>query len=113
LDVIVDELGLPGFRVPTPRNSAEHRSATLYRSHPPAPPQRHPTRHLTRGPEDWEPAESYGVPGQFAGIDMTAFHYERQRAKRALLLWIAVVLIVTGTVAAAAWNIGSNIGGLI
>jgi serine/threonine protein kinase, bacterial len=127
VDAIVDELGLPHFRVPAPRNSAEHMSAALSRSHqihhpaspppPPAPPhhpQRHPTRQLTRGPEDWdERVESYGVPGQFAGIDMAEFHYERQRARRALVLWIAVVLIITGMVAAAAWTVGTNIGGLI
>jgi serine/threonine-protein kinase len=123
LDAIADELGLPDFRVPAPRNSAEHMSAALYRSQrrqpagplppSPPPPPRHPTRQLTRGPEDWGPAQSYGAPGQFAGIDMTEFHYERQRARRALLFWIAVVLIVTGLVATAAWTIGTNIGGLI
>ena len=33
LDAIVDELGLPRFRVPAPRNSAQHLSAALYHSH--------------------------------------------------------------------------------
>jgi serine/threonine-protein kinase len=119
LDTIVDELHLPEFRVPAPRNSAEHASAALYRgqthqpaSPPPAPPQRHPTLRISR-PDDWDAAESRGVPRQFAGVDLTEFHYERQRAKRALLLWIAVVLIITGLVATAAWAVGSNIGGLI
>ena len=32
LDAIVDELGLPPFRVPAPRNSAQHASAALYHS---------------------------------------------------------------------------------
>src|SRR5271163_1478628 len=32
LDAIVDELALPEFRVPAPRNSAQHRSAVLHRS---------------------------------------------------------------------------------
>ena len=44
----------------------------------PAPPRQH-TRELTRGPEDWrddEPtAETYGVAGQFAGIDMDEFYW--------------------------------------
>ncbi|WP_029411739.1 protein kinase domain-containing protein, partial [Mycobacterium avium] len=31
LDAIADELALPGFRVPAPRNSALHRSAALHR----------------------------------------------------------------------------------
>ena len=32
LDAIAEELGLPPFRVPAPRNSAQHRSAVLQRS---------------------------------------------------------------------------------
>ena len=32
LDAIVDELGLPDFRVPAPRNSAQHLSAQIHRS---------------------------------------------------------------------------------
>jgi serine/threonine-protein kinase len=127
LDAIVDELALPDFRVPAPRNSAEHLSGAAYRSQtrhtgnpPPRPAQqRHPTRQLTLGPDDWhgpldrEPAESHGIPGKFAGIDMTEFYLARQRAKRAVVFWLAIVLIITGTVAAAAWTVGSNIGGLI
>ena len=123
LDAIVDELGLPEFRVPAPRNSAEHTSAALQRGRPhhetaappppPPGPPRHPTRQLTDGPGDWPAADSYGVPGQFAGIDIADFQWERQRARRAVLIWIAIVLIATGTVAAAAWTVGSNIGGLI
>jgi serine/threonine-protein kinase len=128
LDAIADELGLPDFRVPAPRQSAEHMSAVMYRSQTrpggqqPAPRplhQPHPTRHLTRGPEqwqgetDWGPAENYGVAGQFAGIDMTEFYLARQRAKRAVVVWLALVLILTGAVAAAAWSVGTNIGALI
>jgi serine/threonine protein kinase, bacterial len=150
LDAIVDDLDLPSFRVPAPRNSAEHLSAALYRSQtlghpsqvPPSPPRRHPTKQLTHGPhdwnrrtdskrrpdwdahedfdhhadwarQDWSPAENYGGPRQFAGIDMAEFDYARQKAKRALLFWIALVLAITGMVAAAAWTVGSNIGGLI
>ncbi len=68
LDAIAEELGLPDFRVPAPRNSAQHRSAALHHSRMreprPAAPQlpapaavRHSTRQLTRGPGDWaEPA---------------------------------------------------------
>ncbi|HEX9498580.1 MAG TPA: protein kinase, partial [Mycobacterium sp.] len=75
LDAIVDELGLPPFRVPAPRNSAQHTSASLYHSQsqaqhsttettarPPAPPvlaPRQHTRELTR--DDWQPNEpEYG-----------------------------------------------------
>jgi serine/threonine protein kinase, bacterial len=131
LDAIVDELGLPAFRVPAPRNSAQHMSAALYRSQTtdrrPRPPAaagvapHHPTRELTRGPDDWPPDEPHTaefeeyqpVTGQFAGIDMSEFHWARQRARRAVWFWVAAILIITGTVGATAWTIGSNLGGLI
>ncbi len=122
LEAIVDELGLPDFKVPAPRNSAQHASAALYRSEERqhattdvvAP--RRPTRELTRGPDDWSPPgdhEYRGVSKQFAGIEMSEFHWARQRAKRVLLFWVVAVLVFTGLVAVAAWTVGSNIGGLI
>ncbi len=134
LDAIVDELGLPPFRVPAPRNSAQHLSAALYHNHvqaqqattdttarPPAPPvlaPRQHTRELTR--DDWQqpsmPDENYeyqGVSGHFAGIEMSEFYWARQRAKRALLFWVIAVLTLTGLIAAGAWTIGSNIGNFI
>lgn len=123
LDAIVDQLGLPDFRVPAPRNSAQHQSAVLHRSrvsqqHAPvakAPPQH--TRELTR--EDWQPIpqgddhDSQDVSGQFAGIDLDEFYWARQRAKRVLLFWVVAVLTLTGLVAAAAWTVGSNISTLV
>ena len=126
LDAIVDDLGLPGFRVPAPRNSAQHLSAEVHRSRVgqdatidtvrPAPPRQH-TRELTRGPDDWQQdgpqPEHYRVAGQFAGIDIDEFHWARQRAKRALFFWVIAVLVLTGALAAAAWTVGSNLSGLI
>ena len=133
LDAVVGELGLPDFRVPAPRNSAQHASAALYRSQAsrhattdttarapaaPAPAPRTHTRELTRGPDDSQPhrpldREYHGVSGQFAGIELSEFHWARQRAKRVLLFWVAAVVVLTGLVAAAAWTVGSNIGGLL
>ena len=124
LDAIVDELGLPDFRVPAPRNSAQHLSASLHRSRvsqqraaaPVAAPRQH-TRELTR--DDLQPVspdddlEYQGVSGQFAGIDIDEFHWARQRAKRVLLFWVVAVLTLTGLVAAAAWTVGSNLPNLI
>ncbi len=126
LDEIVDELGLPDFRVPSPRDSAQHLSATLHHNRVsqhattdtvrPAPPRRH-TRQLTRGPDDWQPQEAepeyHVVAGQFAGIEMSEFYWARQRAKRVLLFWVLFVLVLTGAVAVAAWAVGSNLAGLI
>lgn len=78
LDAIADELALPDFSVPAPRNSAQHRSAALQHSRtdqrpgtaqqpgpPPSAPVRQPTRQLTRGPGEW-PREQQPAP---AGAD--------------------------------------------
>lgn len=139
LDAIADELGLPDFQVPAPRNSAQHRSAALHHSRmsqrrataqqprPPVnAPVRRPTRQLTRGPQDWsEPArppepdyepdeyEYQPVSGEFAGIAMSEFVWERQHARRMVLVWVAVVLALTGLAATVAWTIGSNLNGLV
>ena len=134
LDAIAEELGLPNFRVPAPRNSAQHRSAALQRSQtaqrpePPGPaPVRQPTRQMTRGPEDWpEPVrpaqtedededdyEYESVAGEFAGIPISEFVWARQRNRRMVLVWVALVLAITGLVATAAWTIGSNLSGLL
>jgi serine/threonine-protein kinase len=126
LEAIVDELGLPDFRVPAPRDSAQHLSAQVHRDGTgqdkvtdtagPAQPRRH-TRQLTRGPEDWQddgPSdETYGVAAQFAGIDFDDFYWARQRAKRALFFWVVAVLVLTGALTAAAWTLGSNLSGLL
>jgi serine/threonine-protein kinase len=130
VDAIVEELGLPAFRVPAPRNSAQHLSAALHHSQSPAqqattettartpaaPPvlaPRQHTRELTR--DDWQPQEpEYApVPGQFAGIDLDEFYWVRQRAKRALLFWVVAVLTLTGLIAAAAWTLGGNLINLV
>ncbi len=83
LQEIVDDLGLPAFRVPAPRQSAQHLAATRVHdlhedlhepdqrhaeaatvvtaaplvspSAPPAPAPRQPTREITRDQHDWAP----------------------------------------------------------
>ncbi len=133
---IVAELGLPAFRVPAPRNSAQHLAATRVHSRqapppemtsPPAPQPAHPpvpprqlTRELTRD-QDWAPVpadsgeytEYPSAATRFAGIEMSEFYWAQQRAKRALAFWVIAVLTFTGLVAAAAWTLGSNIAALI
>ncbi|HTX96568.1 MAG TPA: protein kinase [Mycobacterium sp.] len=120
LDAIAEELALPEFWVPAPRNSALHRSAALHQA-----PVRRPTRQLTRGPGDWsEPERSVQsdsepdddeyrpVTGEFAGIPIAEFALARQHGRRLVLIWVALVLAITGLVATAAWTIGSNLNGL-
>jgi serine/threonine-protein kinase len=140
LNAIAEELALPDFRVPTPRNSAQHRSAALQRSRttqrpaavqqpePTGPaPMRQPTRQMTRGPEDWsepkrpaqtddEPGDDYEyepVAGEFAGIPISEFVWARQHRRRMVLVWVALVLAITGLIATAAWTVGSNLDGLL
>ncbi|NTY63571.1 protein kinase domain-containing protein [Mycolicibacterium sphagni] len=135
LDAISNELALPKFRVPAPKNSAQHAAATAFHSRPtddyraappapapppvppPAPGVKNPTRQLIRDPQDWQPTpiedENVEAPSQFAGIDIGEFAWERQRARRSLVFWVLIVLLLTGGVAAAGWMLGSNLGALI
>jgi serine/threonine-protein kinase len=83
---------------------------------------------LTRGPGDWSEStrrdqpesepdhddhEYEPVSGQFAGIAMSEFIWARQHARRMVLIWVAVVVALTGLVATAAWTVGSNLSGLL
>lgn len=125
LDAIAEELDLPFFQVPAPRESAQHRSAALHHrveQQTTGPltgktPVRHPTRQLSR---DWADerevaaeTEKSAAPKLFAGIEMSQFVWERQHAQRMVLIWIAVVLAITGLVATVAWTIGSNLSALL
>lgn len=130
LDAIVKELGLPHFRVPVPRSSALHDSVTT----PTAP---HRASHIT---ENFD-APTAGAPPsrqtkafarveiaasetqhdnddqppgrRFAGIELTEFHWARQRAKRVLFFWIVATLTLAGLAAAGAWTLGSNLSTLL
>ncbi|BBY15399.1 serine/threonine protein kinase [Mycolicibacterium litorale] len=122
LEEIAEELRLPTFRVPAPRNSAQHASAVLYHSRlpdqqattdttvrPPAPaPPRQHTRVFTR-----DSGEIAYPASQFAGVDIDEFYWARQRAKRALLFWVIAVVTLAGLLAAAAWTLGSNLQNLL
>lgn len=114
LDAIVHELGLPPFRVPAPRNSAQHASAALHHSRhaPPAPPPPQHTREFTR--DDIAPEPEYQpATNRFAGIDLDEFYWARQRARRAGWFWFLTVLTLTGLIAAGAWTLGTNISVLL
>ena len=133
LDAIAEELALPPFRVPAPRNSAQHAAATVVHNRQPdrgpaaGPPVRTPTRQLNRGSEPWQ-ASDPGVadvdgddqnveypfpPRQFAGIDIEEFGWARQRSRRLLAFWILAVGVLTGLVAVAGWTVGTNLDGLL
>ncbi|MEO8813802.1 MAG: protein kinase [Mycobacterium sp.] len=115
LDMIAEQLALPAFRVPAPRNSAAHLCTPTSAATDGAGPR--PTLQLNREPPDWaadDPEPQYHVvPGQFAGIGLTEFALARQHARRMVLIWLAVVFAATGLVAATAWTLGNNVSGLL
>lgn len=128
LEEVVDKLGLPPFRVPAPRNSAQHVASADYESraiedhttaaNAPAAPQqpivapRQHTREMTRGPEDWQ-REGRSAPGKFAGLEIDDLEWARQRSRRVVLFWTVAILTLTGLVAAGAWTLGTNLQGLM
>lgn len=137
LDAIAEELALPQFRVPAPRNSAQHAAATAVHSRqpdrgpaaaPPVPtPAPTPTRQLTRGPQQWQPAapsasgvddqdevaEYLDPPRQFAGINIEEFGWARQRSSRLMAFWMLTVGVLTGLMAIAGWTLGTNLDALL
>ena len=108
LETIAEDLALPNFRVPAPRNSAKQAAG---------PPARNPTRRFTGDPQDQPPvrefAENPPPPRQFAGIDIEEFTWARQRMRRAVAFWVLTVLVLTGLLAIAGWTLGANFDSLI
>lgn len=80
----------------------------------PRPMVPNPTRMMDPVPAtyddrfDSEPDDS----AYFADIDDSDFRYERQQSRRAIFMWLVIVLIVTSSVAAGCWSLGANITNL-
>jgi serine/threonine protein kinase, bacterial len=53
------------------------------------------------------------VTGEFAGIALSEFAVARQNGRRMVLVWVALVLAITGMVATAGWTLGSHLTGLL
>nr|WP_078311852.1 MULTISPECIES: protein kinase [unclassified Mycobacterium] len=49
----------------------------------------------------------------FADIDDSDYRYERQQSRRAIFMWLVIVLIITSSVAAGCWSLGANITNLL
>lgn len=140
---VIDELGLPAFRVPAPKQSAQHRAATAFHNrslgdrstdrhsdvgatdrHPhlpdaPPPDPRRDTRVFSpaelplASESSHDDSEYQPVTGQFAGIGLEEFHWARQRSKRVLAAWVVVLLVLAGLLAIGAWTLGNNLPNLI
>ncbi|MCV7194215.1 protein kinase domain-containing protein [Mycolicibacterium brumae] len=139
LDAIATELALPAFRVPTPSRPDRGTVAAPPRLSPPAAPApvRNPTRALPRDPDEHETvrhpraveataiaedgfgfdadqrdAESDYPPAQFAGVEMSAFVWDRHRQRRNLLVAVLVVGLLTAGAALGGWTLGAHLPGL-
>lgn len=132
LDTIAQELDLPYFRVPAPKNSAAHSTAsTASGSHgmhdttaavsrhtkvftrDELPDAEHGPDHGSGDPEEFDDAEYGSGTGRFAGIDLEQFYWARQRARRVLLFWVIAVITAAGLAAAGAWTLGANLPNLL
>jgi serine/threonine-protein kinase len=114
VDAITEKLALPPFRVPAPRNSAQHVAAPSRGHEPVAPPRQ--TLHMTRAPQDWvdDTDTHYDlVTGQFGGVELSRFVLERQHARRMVVIWLAVLFAFTTVIAALAWTLGNNLSALL
>lgn len=114
VDAITEKLALPPFRVPAPRNSAQHVAAPPRGHEPVAPPRQ--TLHMTRAPQGWvdDTDTHYDlVTGQFGGVELSRFVLERQHARRMVVIWLAVLFAFTTVIAALAWTLGNNLSALL
>ena len=126
LDAIVDELGLPHFRVPAPRNSALHNSAIVSTGHQHFSQKTEAlgrpsnvssvsqqTRAFTRAelppPAPRHELEYQPPAARFAGIELAEFDWARQRSKRVLFFWVVAAITLAGLAAAGGWTLGSNL----
>jgi serine/threonine-protein kinase len=91
-----------------------------------ARPAPNPTRQFTREPGESDSAapappdafdetddEYVGHSGEFAGISLDEFVWARQHGRRMVLIWMAVVVTLTGLVATAGWTIGVHLSTLL
>lgn len=128
LRAIAAQLQLPAYRVPAPKESAEHLSAA-YRAVTPPPrpeprpaPERHtpqPTQHTrvvtapqpTSDDYDYRPAPGYGPVEQHSqALHQPAPPYhgvdDRRRSRRTTWLWVAIVALLTLVVGVGGWWLG-------
>ena len=70
-------------------------------------------RNADEAPPGRSGNETHSAPRQFAGIDIEEFLWARQRSRRAVAVWVLIVLLLDGMVAAGAWTVGVNLPGLL
>ncbi|MGL4305340.1 MAG: protein kinase domain-containing protein [Mycobacteriaceae bacterium] len=121
---IAEELRLPSFRVPTPKNSAEHQSAQDLRTvHFQAEPVRTKVEsqsvfiHQTRVEGKTEAQSEFSVCKSEPDQPEThhqhnhneQFILQQQKSRRQLIFWLSALLILSALVTAAGWWLGSQL----
>ncbi|WP_433193484.1 Stk1 family PASTA domain-containing Ser/Thr kinase [Nocardia sp. CA-107356] len=120
-------LNLPPYRVPAPQESAEHLSASYQvatpnqqqarAAAPPIPPPVQHTKVVTAArprvpdypPNDYGPPNSYGPGDQFPpshSPQPSPFADDRLKSRRTVLLWVAIVAVLTLLVGIGGWWLG-------
>ncbi|MFA4083871.1 protein kinase domain-containing protein [Mycobacteroides salmoniphilum] len=83
-------------------------------SAPPRPRVPNPTRMMDPVPAyDPEFEDEPDDSAFFADVDDSDYRYERQQSRRAIFMWLVIVLIITTSVAAGCWSLGANITNLL
>ncbi len=129
LEQIAEDLALPHFRVPAPRKTTPDSAVTV--AHHRGVPDRpavgpSPTRQFTPFPDPdhgfalTEPTYAEHTPAEpelpervFAGIDLAEFAVARQRARRAVVVWVLTVLVLAALAGIAGWTVGINLESLL
>lgn len=109
LRAIAARLELPAYRVPAPRDSAEHTSARLPVT-PPAPEPAavagpHATRMVTTARPRTEPPPPAYIPPQ-QPTQYSAYRQSRANHRRNGMIWAAVVVVLTLLVGIGGWWLG-------
>ncbi|MFX0572983.1 Stk1 family PASTA domain-containing Ser/Thr kinase [Nocardia nepalensis] len=121
-------LNLPPYRVPAPQESAEHLSASFKVATPnqqqaraAVPPTPQPVQHTKvvtaprprvpdyGAPDNYGPPDAYGPPDQYAPSHFpqpSPFADDRAKSRRTVLLWVAIVAILTLLVGIGGWWLG-------
>jgi serine/threonine-protein kinase len=94
----------PAGKAPVPHSTRQMTRGPLERPEP----RRRPERQQGPGDYEFDP-----LSGKFGGIELSEFVWARQHGRRMVLMWLAIVMAITGLVATAGWTIGTNLSGLL
>ncbi|RBO90217.1 Stk1 family PASTA domain-containing Ser/Thr kinase [Nocardia puris] len=124
LRAIAGALNLPPYRVPAPKDSAEHLSAAFrpvatpqaaHAPQPHTPPPRQHTKVVTAPQQrsEYGPADYHQPPPPPRDVQPVGSHQpappfgaDRQRSRRTTLIWVAIVAVLTLLFGIGGWWLG-------